>query len=318
MKVLANDGLSKAGVQRLEKAGHTVITDTVAQEELAKYINDNEIAAIIVRSATKVRKDLIDACKNLRVIARAGVGMDNIDVEYARSQGRTVVNTPNASSVSVAELALGHMISVARSLNCSNQQMPLEGDTRFAELKKQYSKGRELAGKTLGIIGFGRIGQRLAMNAIGIGMRVIFYDPFVTEAKTLQLDFFDGQTVKFTLPPHTFDQVLAESDFISLHVPSQAKPLIGKTEIDKMKPGAIIVNAARGGVVDEAALVEAIESGKLCGAGLDVFQSEPTPPVTLLMNESISLSPHIGASTTDAQDKIGTEIAENVIMALAK
>lgn len=318
MKVLANDGLSKAGVERLEKAGHTVITDTVPQEELAKYINDNDVAAIIVRSATKVRKDVIDACKNLRVIARAGVGMDNIDVDYARSQGRTVVNTPNASSVSVAELALGHMISVARSLNCSNQQMPLEGETRFAELKKQYSKGRELAGKTLGIIGFGRIGQRLAMNAIGIGMKVVFYDPFISEPKTLELDFFDGQIVKFTLKPNTFDQVLAESDFISLHVPSQAKPLIGKAEIAKMKPGAIIVNAARGGVVDEAALVEAIESGKLCGAGLDVFQSEPTPPVALLMNESISLSPHIGASTTDAQDKIGTEIADNVIAALAK
>ena len=318
MKVLANDGLSKAGVERLEKAGHTVITDTVPQEELAKYINDNDVAAIIVRSATKVRKDVIDACKNLRVIARAGVGMDNIDVDYARSQGRTVVNTPNASSVSVAELALGHMSSVARSLNCSNQQMPLEGETRFAELKKQYSKGRELAGKTLGIIGFGRIGQRLAMNAIGIGMRVVFYDPFISEPKTLELDFFDGQIVKFTLKPNTFDQVLAESDFISLHVPSQAKPLIGKAEIAKMKPGAIIVNAARGGVVDEAALVEAIESGKLCGAGLDVFQSEPTPPVALLMNESISLSPHIGASTTDAQDKIGTEIADNVIAALAK
>ena len=318
MKVLANDGLSKAGVERLEKAGHTVITDTVPQEELAKYINDNDVAAIIVRSATKVRKDVIDACKNLRVIARAGVGMDNIDVDYARSQGRTVVNTPNASSVSVAELALGHMISVARSLNCSNQQMPLEGETRFAELKKQYSKGRELAGKTLGIIGFGRIGQRLAMNAIGIGMKVVFYDPFISEPKTLELDFFDGQIVKFTLKPNTFDQVLAESDFISLHVPSQAKPLIGKAEIAKMKPGAIIVNAARGGVVDEAALVEAIESGKLCGAGLDVFQSEPTPPVALLMNESISRSPHIGASTTDAQDKIGTEIADNVIAALAK
>lgn len=318
MKVLANDGLSKAGVERLEKAGHTVITDTVPQEELAKYINDNDVAAIIVRSATKVRKDVIDACKNLRVIARAGVGMDNIDVDYARSQGRTVVNTPNASSVSVAELALGHMISVARSLNCSNQQMPLEGETRFAELKKQYSKGRELAGKTLGIIGFGRIGQRLAMNAIGIGMKVVFYDPFISEPKTLELDFFDGQIVKFTLNPNTFDQVLSESDFISLHVPSQAKPLIGKAEIAKMKPGAIIVNAARGGVVDEAALVEAIESGKLCGAGLDVFQSEPTPPVALLMNESISLSPHIGASTTDAQDKIGTEIADNVIAALAK
>ena len=316
MKVLANDGLSKAGIERLQQAGHTVITDTVPQEQLAGYILANDIAALIVRSATQVRRDVIDACENLRVIARAGVGMDNIDVEYARSQGRTVVNTPNASSVSVAELALGHMLSVARALNDSNRQMPLEGETRFAELKKQYSKGRELKGKTLGVIGFGRIGQALAKDAIGIGMKVIFFDSFITEPKTVELDFFDGQKATFTLAPSTFDQVLEQSDFISLHVPSQAKPLIGKEEIARMKTGAVIINAARGGVVDELALVEAIENGKLLGAGLDVFQSEPTPPVTLLMNGSISLSPHIGASTTDAQDKIGIEIAENVIAAL--
>lgn len=316
MKVLANDGLSKAGIERLQQAGHTVITDTVPQEQLAGYILANDIAALIVRSATQVRRDVIDACENLRVIARAGVGMDNIDVEYARSQGRTVVNTPNASSVSVAELALGHMLSVARALNDSNRQMPLEGETRFAELKKQYSKGRELKGKTLGVIGFGRIGQALAKDAIGIGMKVIFFDSFITEPKTVELDFFDGQKAAFTLAPSTFDQVLEQSDFISLHVPSQAKPLIGKEEIARMKTGAVIINAARGGVVDELALVEAIENGKLSGAGLDVFQSEPTPPVTLLMNGSISLSPHIGASTTDAQDKIGIEIAENVIAAL--
>lgn len=316
MKVLANDGLSKAGIERLQQAGHTVITDTVPQEQLAGYILANDVAALIVRSATQVRRDVIDACENLRVIARAGVGMDNIDVEYARSQGRTVVNTPNASSVSVAELALGHMLSVARALNDSNRQMPLEGETRFAELKKQYSKGRELKGKTLGVIGFGRIGQALAKDAIGIGMKVIFFDSFITEPKTVELDFFDGQKTAFTLAPSTFDQVLEQSDFISLHVPSQAKPLIGKEEIARMKTGAVIINAARGGVVDELALVEAIENGKLLGAGLDVFQSEPTPPVTLLMNGSISLSPHIGASTTDAQDKIGIEIAENVIAAL--
>ena len=316
MKVLANDGLSKAGIERLQQAGHTVITDTVPQEQLAGYILANDIAALIVRSATQVRRDVIDACENLRVIARAGVGMDNIDVEYARSQGRTVVNTPNASSVSVAELALGHMLSVARALNDSNRQMPLEGETRFTELKKQYSKGRELKGKTLGVIGFGRIGQALAKDAIGIGMKVIFFDSFITEPKTVELDFFDGQKATFTLAPSTFDQVLEQSDFISLHVPSQAKPLIGKEEIARMKTGAVIINAARGGVVDELALVEAIENGKLSGAGLDVFQSEPTPPVTLLMNGSISLSPHIGASTTDAQDKIGIEIAENVIAAL--
>ena len=314
-KILANDGMSKAGVEILENAGFEVITQTVPQDGLAEYINANGIDSLVVRSATKVRKDLIDACRDLKLIGRAGVGMDNIDVAYARSIGRTVVNTPNASSVSVAELALGHMISVARSLNDSNRQMPLEGESNFAGLKKKYAKGKELHGKTLGVIGFGRIGQQLAKAAIGLGMKVVFTDSFITEPVTLNLKFFDGQHLSFTITPSSMKEVLAEADFISLHVPAQEKPIIDEAAIAAMKDGVIIINAARGGVVDEEALLKGIESGKVAGAGLDVFQNEPTPPVALLMHEQISLTPHIGASTTDAQDKIGTEMAQNIIEA---
>ena len=318
MKVLANDGMSQAGVDKFKAAGVEVITDNVPQEQLAQYINENNIDALTVRSATKVRKDLIDACPKLKVIGRAGVGMDNIDVAYARSIGRTVVNTPAASSISVAELAMGHMLSVARMLCDSNNQMPLEGESNFAGLKKKYAKGKELQGKTLGVIGFGRIGQALAKKAIGMGMKVIFFDPFIDKAINLTMDFFDGQKVSFTIEPSTLEQVYKNADFISLHVPSQEKPLIDAQAIAKMKDGVIIINAARGGVVDELALLQGIESGKVAGAGLDVFATEPTPNMHILMNEKISLSPHIGASTTDAQDKIGIEIAENIISALGK
>ena len=256
-KILANDGMSKAGVEILENAGFEVITQTVPQDGLAEYINANGIDALVVRSATKVRKDLIDACRDLKLIGRAGVGMDNIDVAYARSIGRTVVNTPNASSVSVAELALGHMISVARSLNDSNRQMPLEGESNFAGLKKKYAKGKELHGKTLGVIGFGRIGQQLAKAAIGLGMKVVFTDSFITEPVTLNLKFFDGQRLSFTIAPSSMKEVLAEADFISLHVPAQEKPIIDEAAIAAMKDGVIIINAARGGVVDEEALLKA-------------------------------------------------------------
>ena len=316
MKILANDGMSAAGVKVLEEAGAVVITQNVPQENLAEYINSEGVEVLTVRSATKVRKELIDACPGLKVIGRAGVGMDNIDVAYARSMGRKVVNTPAASSVSVAELVMCHMLNVARMIEDSNRQMPLEGETSFAALKKKYAKGKELQGKTLGVIGFGRIGQALARKAIGVGMRVVFHDPFITDVVSLKMEFFDGQSVTFDIKPSTLDEVLSQADFISLHVPSQEKPLIDADAIAKMKDGVVIVNAARGGVVDEVALLQGIESGKVFGAGLDVFMNEPTPAVAVLMNDNISLSPHIGASTTDAQDKIGIEIAYNILEAL--
>ena len=311
MKVRANDGLATTGVIALEKAGFEVILKTVAQEQLVAYINDNKISTLLVRSATKVRKDIIDNCPSLKIIGRGGVGMDNIDVEYAREKGIKVINTPAASSHSVAELVFAHLFGMVRFLHDSNQNMPLEGDSKFKELKKAYAKGVELKGKTLGILGFGRIGQATAKIGLGVGMKVVAYDPYIEKA-SLKLDFFDGQSVSFDIDTISKDEVLEQADFISLHVPAQKDYVIGTKEFDVIKKGAGIVNAARGGVIDEKALVLALEDGKISNAALDVFENEPSPPIGLLMNPNISLTPHIGAATQEAQDRIGEELAAQI------
>jgi D-3-phosphoglycerate dehydrogenase len=311
MKILVNDGISESGHQALEKAGFEVITTKVAQEQIINYVNEHQVAAILVRSATKVRKDIIDACPSLKLIGRGGVGMDNIDVEYAKSKGIHVINTPAASSASVAELVFAHLFSGARFLYNANRNMPLEGDSRFNELKKAYGEGVELSGKTLGIVGFGRIGQAVAKLGIGLGMKVIASDPYVKEG-TISIDFFDGQSLDFNIQTQSFESVLSESDFVTLHVPAQKEYVIGKKELDQMKDGAALVNASRGGVVDEVALIEALDSGKLAFAGLDVFENEPKPEVKILMHSKISLTPHIGAATNEAQDRIGTELAAQI------
>jgi D-3-phosphoglycerate dehydrogenase len=312
MKILANDGIATSGVVALEKAGFEVILRTIPQEELIDFINKNKVNVLLVRSATKVRENLIDACPTLKVIGRGGVGMDNIDVEYARNKGLKVINTPAASSHSVAELVFAHLFGMVRFLHKSNQDMPLEGDSKFKELKKSFAKGVELRGKTLGVIGFGRIGQATAKIALGLGMKVIAFDPFIDSAH-LELDFFDGQSVSFTIDTISKEDVLKQSDFISLHVPAQNEYVISTKEFDMMKDGIGIVNAARGGVIDEIALVKAIESGKISNAALDVFENEPKPEIQLLMNNNISLTPHIGAATLEAQDRIGEELATQII-----
>ena len=312
IKVHANDGISQSGVQALEKAGYSVSTTKVAQEQLVNYINQESISVLLVRSATTARKDLIDACPGLKIIGRGGVGMDNIDVDYARSRGLHVINTPAASSASVAELVFAHLYGGVRFLHQSNRAMALEGDTNFGSLKKAYAKGRELRGKTLGIIGFGRIGKAVAQIALGSGMRVVYFDQYVPSA-TINLKFYDQQELNFELTGSTFDAVLAESDFITLHVPAQKDYVIGADELSKMKAGAGLINAARGGVVDEVALIEALESRHLSFAALDVFENEPTPAIQVLMNEYCSLSPHIGAATNEAQDRIGEELAAQII-----
>ena len=316
MKVLANDGIATSGVVALENAGFEVILKTVAQEQLAEFINKNEVAVLLVRSATTVREALIDACPSLKIIGRGGVGMDNIDVNYARNKGLKVINTPAASSHSVAELVFAHLFGMVRFLHDSNQNMPLEGDSKFKELKKAYAKGIELKGKTLGILGFGRIGQATAKIGLGVGMKVVAFDPFIDSAN-LQLDFFDGQHVNFTIDTTSKEDVLAQADFISLHVPAQKEYVIGAKEFAIMKQGAGIVNAARGGVIDEIALVAAIEDGKISNAALDVFENEPSPEIQLLMNRNISLTPHIGAATQEAQNRIGEELASQIIEILA-
>ena len=311
MKVLANDGISKSGVDKLIKNGFDIITVSVEQGQLINYINKNDVVVLLVRSATKVRKDIIDNCPGLKIIGRGGVGMDNIDVEYARENGLKVINTPAASSLSVAELVVAHLYSCVRFLHISNRNMPLEGDTNFKSLKKAFAKGIELRGKTLGIIGFGRIGQEVAKIAIGIGMHVIYYD-LHNDKVSIELKFFDNKKIDFNLEKSSFKDVLSKSDFITLHVPAQKEYVIGEKEFDLMKTDAGIINASRGGVIDEVALNKNINEGKISFAALDTFENEPKPEITLLMNPKISLTPHIGAATNEAQDRIGVELADQI------
>lgn len=315
MKVLANDGISDSGIKALEKAGFEVITTKVAQEQVENYINNNKVDVILVRSATKVRKDIIDNCPSLKIIGRGGVGMDNIDVDYARGKGLHVINTPASSSESVAELVFAHLFSGVRFLHDSNRNMPLEGDTNFNGLKKAYANGMELRGKTLGIIGFGRIGQAVAKIALGLGMKVIATDKYVGEA-VIRVDFYNGQFINVDIITEPLEDLYKHADFITLHVPAQDGYVIGKDELKMMKDNVGIINAARGGVIDEVALVEALDEGKVLFAGLDVFEKEPTPEMRILMHPKISLTPHIGAATDEAQDRIGTELAEQIISLL--
>jgi D-3-phosphoglycerate dehydrogenase / 2-oxoglutarate reductase len=313
-KILANDGIDATGKDLLEKAGFTVVTENVAQENLAKEINAQGYVALTVRSATKVRKDVIDACPNLKVIGRGGVGMDNIDVEYAREKGLNVINTPAASSNSVAELVFAHAFSAVRFLYDSNKQMPSQGEEKFGELKKKYAKGIELRGKTFGVVGFGRIGQSVAKMALGLGMKVLAFDPFVSEA-TIELEIDGIKPVAVPVKTVTMEKVLQNSDFITFHVPGGE--LITKKEIATMKDGVILINSARGGVINENDLIEGLNNGKIACAGLDVFDNEPKPSAAILKHSKISMTPHIGAATNEAQERIGVELAEKLIAALS-
>lgn len=315
MKVLANDGISNSGIEALQKGGFEVITTKVAQEQIAKYINENNVSVVLVRSATKVKQDIIDACPGLKIIGRGGVGMDNIDVDYARSKGIHVINTPASSSDSVGELVFAHLFSGVRFLHDANRNMPLEGDSNFNGLKKAYADGIELRGKTLGIIGFGRIGKATAKIALGLGMKVIAADSFVDNAE-IKVDFYNGQFINVDIVTEPLEDVFKHSDFISLHVPAQDGYVIGEEEFELLKDGVGIVNCSRGGIIDEVALIKALDSGKVAFAGLDVFENEPTPEIQILMHPKISLTPHIGAATLEAQDRIGTELAEQIISLL--
>lgn len=316
MKILANDGIATSGKIELEKEGFTVVTDTIAQEDLIDRINKEGYEVLLVRSATKVRKDLIDACPGLKMIGRGGVGMDNIDVEYGRNKGIEVFNTPASSSQSVAELVMAHLFGTVRFLYDSNREMPKNGASDFKGLKKKYAKGIELRGKTLGIIGFGRIGQELARYAIGCGLNVLVHDRNSGNFTiTLKIS---GQIIDCNVPNIGKEDLLKQADFVSLNIPSSPEPVIGAKEFALMKKGSILVNASRGGTVDEKALIEALDSGKLAHAALDVFDNEPNPMKELLVHQKISLSPHIGAATEEAQERIGTELAENIINFYAK
>ncbi|NQX80508.1 MAG: D-2-hydroxyacid dehydrogenase [Flavobacteriaceae bacterium] len=312
MKILVNDGISAKGVEAMENAGFEVLNINVSQNQLKNYINQNNIDVLLVRSATQVNEELIEACPSIKIIGRGGVGMDNIDVEYAREKGIEVINTPDASSRAVAELVFAHLLGMSRFLHETNRNMPMEGDTNFKGLKKAYSDGIELKGKTLGILGAGRIGKEVAKIAIAMGMKVIACDPYL-EDFSVSLEFFDGKTLSFDINIISKEDLLKQSDFISLHIPAQEGYLISTNEFDLMKDNVILVNASRGGLVDEIALIKAIEDGKVLHAALDVFETEPTPEIQLLMNPSLSLSPHIGAATVEAQDRIGVDLAEQII-----
>lgn len=314
MKILANDGISAVGVKNLEENGFEVSTTNVPQDQLIETINKEKYTVILVRSATKVRKDIIDSCPSLKIIGRGGVGMDNIDVEYARSQGLSVINTPGASSQSVAELVMGHFFSLARGLHDSHRLMPQVGTTEFKSLKKKYGKGKELRGNKLGIIGLGRIGRALGSYAIGVGMEVVAFDKFQNDAPIV-VPVGNYGKIDVRIPFVGFDELLNTCDFISIHVPKQedGSAVITKNEFEKMKDGVILANAARGGVIDEKDLLEYLANGKVRGAALDVFDNEPTPNGDLMINENISHSPHIGAATLEAQDRIGVELADQII-----
>ncbi|GAB2689638.1 D-2-hydroxyacid dehydrogenase [Mucilaginibacter koreensis] len=310
IRILANDGIDPVGKQMLEAAGFEIDTNTIPQAELADKLQHYD--GITVRSATKVRKELIDACPNLKLIGRGGVGMDNIDVEYAQQKGIGVYNTPASSSLSVAELVFAHLFTGVRFLQDSNRKMPVEGNTKFNDLKKAYAKGIELRGKTLGIIGFGRIGREVAKIALGVGMKVLAFDlyPFAHE---LELILGADTTVKVPVTAASVEDIITSSDFITLHTPFIDQPLLGAAEFEKMKKGVGVINASRGGLIDEAALITALDSGKLSFAALDVFDNEPTPSEDILKHPKISLTPHIGASTNEAQERIGVELATLII-----
>jgi D-3-phosphoglycerate dehydrogenase len=312
MKILANDGISELGKSLLEKAGFTVITEKVAQEDLAKEVNEQGIEMVLVRSATTVRKEVIDACPGIKLIGRGGVGMDNIDVAYAREKGITVINTPASSSQSVAELVMGHLFAISRSLNDSYKNME-SGD--FSALKKTYAKGVELRGKTIGIVGFGRIGQSLASYALGAGMDVIAVD-LQTNPVLVKVPIGTSQEASVSITPsQSLHEVIGKMDYISLHVPKQAdgSAVITAKEFGLMKKGARLVNASRGGVINEDDLLVALENGQVAGVALDVFENEPNPRKDLLNHSNIACTPHIGAATMEAQDRIGEELASLII-----
>lgn len=312
MRILANDGIDPTGKRLLEEQGHIVITQTVTQSELGSFINQESIECLLVRSATTVRKDLIDSCPGLRLVGRGGVGIDNIDVDYANEKGLTVFNTPASSSQSVAELVIAMMYSSARYLYSAGGTMPIQGQENFAQLKKNFSKGTELRGKTLAIVGMGRIGQSLAITALGLGMKVIGVDRSGNDHCALTMSIFGCEPLEVLVPLVKLEMALVEADYVSLHVPKQPNgaAVISKHELKLMKPTGVVINTSRGGVVDETALLDALNEGEIGGACLDVFIGEPKPNSQVLSHSKVICTPHIGASTSEAQTRIGEEIAK--------
>ena len=309
IKILANDGIENSAKNALQAAGFEVHTQKIPQDELPSRINEFDV--LTVRSATKVRKPLIDVMTKTRLIIRGGVGLDNIDVEYAQTKGITVKNTPLASSQSVAELVFAHMFGMVRFLPQSNREMPVNGVAAFKELKERFSKGTELRGKTLGFIGFGNIGQSTAKIAIGCGMNVLAYDLYPREWN-IEMTLMNDTKVNLPVKPSTKEEVLQKSDFITIHS-AGSEQVLAKEDFYLMKTGVGIINCARGGVIKETDLLDALNSGKVSYAGIDVYEEEPTNNITLLQDPRVSLTPHIGASTREAQERIGKEVVDIIM-----
>ncbi len=316
MKVLANDGISEQGIELLKENGFEVFTTRVSQEQLENYINEHQIDALLVKNNTFVREELIESCPSVKLIGKAGISMDNIAEDFARDNGLHIINTPNTSSNAIAELVFAHLFGMVRFLHQTNRDMPLEGDMRFKALKKQYSKGIELRGKTLGIIGSKPAALEVAKIALGIGMQVVVTGDYETPT-FVNIPFFNGQSINIEISPKPLNEVLSNADFITLHTASKEGYVIDSGQIEKMKDGVGIINTSFGGALDEVALVNAINNGKVTYAGLDVYESEPTPEIQLLMNPDISFTPNIGANTMEAEYKMDSELAKQVIELLS-
>jgi D-3-phosphoglycerate dehydrogenase len=316
MKVLANDGFSSSGIEILEKGGFEVLTTKVAQEQLESFINEHNIDALLVKNKTQVLDELIETCPSIKLIGKAGIEMDNIDTIFAKDNGIHIIHTPNATSNSIAELVFAHLFGMVRFLHQANREMPLEGETRFNALKKEYSSGIELKEKTLGIIGKEPASIEVAKIALGIGMKVVFVGDYTDEI-TITIPFFNGQSIDIIVESEPLTDVLKTSDFLTLHAPIQEEYIITSKEFEIMKDGIGIINVSYGGLLDEVALVNAIEKNKVKYAGLDVFENQPTPEIQLLMNPDISLTPHIGSQTVEAQNKGDLELAKQIIELLS-
>ena len=311
MKILANDGISASGETLLIEAGHEILNHRVSQEHLVQFINENQVEILLVKNATSIDHQVIDSCKSLKIIGKAGTEMNNVPVDYAIEKGLYVISTPNSYARATAELVFAHFFSLARFLHDSNRMMPLEGDSKFNLLKKTYQNAAELFGKTLGVIGSGSNALEVIKMGISLGMNVIIFNEN-SKSEKVNLDFFDGQKLVFELKSVKFEEILEKSDFISILNTEKSGYLIDSEEFEIMKNGAYLVNIAKG-AVNEVTLVDYLENKKLAGAALDVFEYEPKPDIQVLMNPSLSLSPNLATVTTDAIEKTGKELAEQII-----
>ena len=311
MKILANDGISTSGETLLIEAGHEILNHRVSQEHLVQFINENQVEVLLVKNATSIDHQVIDSCKSLKIIGKAGTEMNNVAVDYAIEKGLYVISTPNSYARAVAELVFAHFFSLARFLHDSNRMMPLEGDSKFNLLKKTYQNAAELFGKTLGVIGSGSNALEVIKMGISLGMNVIIFNE-ISKSEKVNLDFFDGQKLVFELKSVKFEEILEKSDFISILNTEKSGYLIDSEQFEIMKNGAYLVNIAKG-AVNEVTLVDYLENKKLAGAALDVFEYEPKPDIQVLMNPSLSLSPNLASVTTDAIEKTGKELAEQII-----